>query len=115
MTVQMVGLHYKYNDLIAQVKDTIENFDINHHANIYMSQNTLYKPQRRIENIRQVRALYVDIDCYKTKYSKDATKTKPYIRYRERVKFHMVDRARTLQGIVLVDCNRKVDDYAKIR
>ncbi|MBF8984647.1 helix-turn-helix domain-containing protein [Lutibacter sp. B2] len=64
--------HYKYKDLKSQVKDTVENFDINTHANIYISQNTFYKPQRRIENIKQLRALYVDIDCYKTKYSKDA-------------------------------------------
>lgn len=30
---------------------------------IYYSQNTFYRPQRRIENIRQLRSLYVDIDC----------------------------------------------------
>ena len=31
---------------------------------VYFSQNTFYKPQRRIENIRQLRNLYVDLDCY---------------------------------------------------
>lgn len=31
---------------------------------IYYSQNTFYRPQRRIENIRQLRSLYVDIDCH---------------------------------------------------
>lgn len=31
---------------------------------VYFSQNTFYKPQRRIENIKQLRALYVDIDCH---------------------------------------------------
>ena len=31
---------------------------------IYYSQNTFYKPQRRIDNIRQLRSLYVDIDVY---------------------------------------------------
>ena len=31
---------------------------------IYFSQNTFYKPERRIENIRQLRSLYVDIDFY---------------------------------------------------
>lgn len=31
---------------------------------IYFSQNTFYKPSRRIENIRQLRNLYIDIDCY---------------------------------------------------
>ena len=31
---------------------------------IYFSQNTFYKPQRRIENIRQLKSLYVDLDFY---------------------------------------------------
>ncbi|SIR57094.1 hypothetical protein SAMN05443094_1116 [Domibacillus enclensis] len=35
---------------------------------VYFSQNTFYKPQRRIENIRQLRALYVDADCYTLGY-----------------------------------------------
>ena len=36
--------------------------------NVYFSQNTFYKPQRRIENIKQLRALYVDIDCHNLNY-----------------------------------------------
>lgn len=31
---------------------------------VYYSQNTFYKPQRRIDNIRQLRTLYVDLDVY---------------------------------------------------
>lgn len=31
---------------------------------VYFSQNTFYKPRRAIENIRQLRALYVDVDFY---------------------------------------------------
>ena len=31
---------------------------------IYYSQNSFYKPQRRIDNIRQLRSLYVDLDVY---------------------------------------------------
>ena len=31
---------------------------------IYFSQNTFYKPQRRIENIRQLKSLYVDLGFY---------------------------------------------------
>lgn len=31
---------------------------------IYLSQNTFYKPQRRIDNIKQLRTLYVDLDVY---------------------------------------------------
>lgn len=32
--------------------------------NVYFSQNTFYKPRRATENIRQLRALYVDMDVY---------------------------------------------------
>lgn len=39
--------------------------------NDYISQNTFYKPQRRIENIKELRADYIDIDCYNSKYTKD--------------------------------------------
>lgn len=31
---------------------------------VYYSQNSFYKPQRRIDNIRQLRSLYVDLDVY---------------------------------------------------
>lgn len=31
---------------------------------VFFSQNTFYKPRRRIENIRQLRSLYVDLDFY---------------------------------------------------
>jgi hypothetical protein len=36
--------------------------------NIYFSQNTFYKPSRKIENVRQLRSLFVDIDCYNLNY-----------------------------------------------
>ena len=32
---------------------------------VYLSQNTFFKPQRRIDNIKQLRTLYVDLDVYK--------------------------------------------------
>lgn len=31
---------------------------------VYLSQNTFFKPNRRIDNIRQLRTLYVDLDVY---------------------------------------------------
>ena len=36
---------------------------------VYFSQNTFYRPRRRIENVRQLRALYCDIDCYKSGFT----------------------------------------------
>ena len=38
---------------------------------IYYSQNTFFKPQRRIDNIRQLRSLYVDLDVYNVGISPD--------------------------------------------
>jgi len=49
--------HYKYDELEAQLSKWLGE-------DVYFSQNTFYKPQRQIENIRQLRSLYADIDCY---------------------------------------------------
>lgn len=58
--------HYKKDELIENTEDIINDI------NAYVSQNTFYKPQRRIENIKELRAVYIDIDCYKSKYTKEA-------------------------------------------
>ena len=58
--------HYKRNELIENTHDIINDI------NAYVSQNTFYKPQRRIENIKELRAVYIDIDCYNSKYTKEA-------------------------------------------
>ena len=60
--------HYKSIDIIENTEDILNII------NAYVSQNTFYKPQRRIENIKELRAIYIDIDCHKTKYSKEAVK-----------------------------------------
>ncbi len=58
--------HYKKDDLLQRSDEIISNI------NTYVSQNTFYRPQRRIENIKELRAVYIDIDCYNSKYTKDA-------------------------------------------
>ena len=58
--------HYKSKEIFENPKDILNEI------NAYVSQNTFYKPQRRIENIKELRAIYIDIDCHKTKYSKEA-------------------------------------------
>ena len=58
--------HYKREDLLERTEDIINDI------NAYVSQNTFYKPQRRIENIKELRAIYIDIDCYNSKYTKEA-------------------------------------------
>lgn len=49
--------HYKPNNLAEHLTEWL-GYDV------YFSQNTFYKAQRRIENIRQLKSLYVDIDCH---------------------------------------------------
>ncbi len=48
--------HYKVKNL--------KNQEFEGKYNIYMSLNTFYKPQRRIENIKELNALYIDLDIY---------------------------------------------------
>ena len=60
--------HYKKEELLEHTEDIINDI------NAYVSQNTFYRPQRRIENIKELRAIYIDIDCYNSKYTKEAVK-----------------------------------------
>lgn len=53
--------HYQSNELAVELPKWLGE-------DVYFSQNTFYKPQRRIENIRQLRALYVDVDCHTIGY-----------------------------------------------
>lgn len=54
--------HYKSPEQLA------ENLSEWIGDDVYFSQNTFYKPVRRIENIRQLRSLYVDLDFYLFNY-----------------------------------------------
>lgn len=53
--------HYKLSEITEEV---IQKFLS---GNFYFSQNTFWIPKRNVENIRQLRSLYVDIDCYNLK------------------------------------------------
>lgn len=53
--------HYKPDQLAASLSEWLGE-------DVYFSQNTFYKPVRNIANVRQLRALYVDIDCYLLNY-----------------------------------------------
>ena len=54
--------HYKVNELVEM--DYAQE-------NIYLSQNTFYKPCRRIENIKELNCNYIDLDTYNTEFNKD--------------------------------------------
>ncbi len=61
--------HYKAEELINNTDEILLE-----KINTYVSMNTFYKPQRRIENIKELNLIFIDIDCHKTKYSKEAVR-----------------------------------------
>ncbi|MCB2289445.1 DNA-binding response regulator [Clostridium sp. CS001] len=52
--------HYKVDELKENI-DKVISID---NANIYLSPNSFYKPTRRIENIRKLNSLFIDLDYY---------------------------------------------------
>ena len=56
---EYVQYHYKTNELTYNIGKAI-SLD----ANIYMTPNSFFMPKRKIENIRKLNALYIDIDYY---------------------------------------------------
>jgi hypothetical protein len=53
--------HYKPEELAESLTEWIGE-------DVFFSQNTFYKPQRQIQNLRQLKALYVDLDFYLFNY-----------------------------------------------
>lgn len=49
--------HYRIEEVAYTLSDWLGE-------DVYFSQNTFYRPSRKIEHIRQLRALYVDVDNY---------------------------------------------------
>lgn len=92
--------HYKSSEIIDNAEDILNII------NAYVSQNTFYKPQRRIENIKELRAIYIDIDCHKTKYSKDAVKyflEKDFYGSKIPEPNFLIDSGRGLYYVILID------------
>ncbi len=56
---EYVQYHYKVDDLTYNIGKAV-SLD----ANIYMTPNSFFMPKRKIENIRKLNALYIDIDYY---------------------------------------------------
>ena len=54
--------HYRFKELIKQ--------DLNG-KDIYISMNTFYKTYRRIDCLKELRACYIDLDIYNTKFTKE--------------------------------------------
>lgn len=58
--------HYKAQDLIENIAKAI-SLD----ANVYLSTNSFFRPIRKIENIRKLNSLYIDVDFYNIEKFKD--------------------------------------------
>ncbi|MGK0468458.1 MAG: DNA-binding CsgD family transcriptional regulator [Clostridium sp.] len=52
--------HYKVDELKENIGKVMGVDD----ANIYLSPNSFYRPKRRIENIRKLNSLFIDLDYY---------------------------------------------------
>lgn len=57
LTKRFRQYHYKPEELADHLSEWTGE-------DVYFSQNSFFKPQRRIDNIRQLRSLYVDMDVY---------------------------------------------------
>lgn len=68
ITLAQKGLDGAWKQYHYQEQQLQNELDKWQGKNIYYSQNTFYKPQRRIETIKQLRALYIDVDCYNLNY-----------------------------------------------
>jgi len=57
---EFIQYHYKINSLVENIGKALNIDD----ANVYITPNSFFKPFRKIENIRKLNALYLDIDFY---------------------------------------------------
>ena len=81
---------------------------------VYISQNTFNNRSRRLTHLKELKALYIDIDCYKVNLSKDAVK---YFMENDLygqipVPNMLIDSGRGLYYIIFLE-NTKVEDLPK--
>lgn len=66
---QWAQYHYKVDELKNNIGKVLSVEGVN----VYLSPNSFYKPIRRIENIRKLNALYIDLDYYTLDKLRDLT------------------------------------------
>lgn len=74
LTKRFRQYHYKPEELADHLSEWTGE-------DVYFSQNSFFKPQRRIDNIRQLRSLYVDMDVYNMGLRPDWTLAKLEMEY----------------------------------
>ena len=60
-----------YNTKNDGLRDIVE--ELHKKEDVFLAPNTMYIPKRRVENIRQFRALFQDIDCESMGFEKAET------------------------------------------
>ena len=93
----------------------IDDLSINlNDKDVYISQNTFNNRSRRLTHLKELKALYIDIDCYKVNLSKEAVK---YFMENDLygqipVPNMLIDSGRGLYYIIFLE-NTKVEDLPK--
>lgn len=64
-----IQYHYNAEELKANIGKVLSIEGIN----VYLTPNSFYKPFRRIENVRKLNSLYIDLDYYNLEKFKDLT------------------------------------------
>lgn len=70
-----ITLMVMYDNMIYHYHFKIENLlkQMLTQKNTFTSVNTFFKPERRLENIKELCVFYIDLDCYKLGFTKDYT------------------------------------------
>lgn len=91
-----------YNTTNTAVKEVVEEF--NGESNVFVTPNTTYKPERGVNNIRQFRALYIDIDGIEG--------DQLYVSYKI---FELVELEKIPKPTMIVDSGRGLHVYWRIK
>ena len=93
----------------------IDDLSINlNDKDVYISQNTFNNRSRQLIHLKELKALYIDIDCYKVNLSKEATKyfLENDLYGQIPVPNMLIDSGRGLYYIIFLE-NTKVEDLPK--
>ncbi|MGL4914187.1 MAG: hypothetical protein ACRC3Y_17325 [Romboutsia sp.] len=70
-----------YNTKNNGLRDIVE--ELQNQEDVFLSPNTMYRPKRRVENIRQFRSLFQDMDCENIGLQKSEVVSKVWTLYEE--------------------------------